>query len=358
MVRISDSPFPRANRWTVIEVNVRLSEMEQPSGRGPKLGWRMASMGKIKAYRVDVLGAGDQVVASQEFVNGPTNGPDALFTLQTPAGTQVLTRLKTHEGGCWVVARSNNVVPFETDLAVGRDAQIPAAQGGYRVRISELPPDRWREAAFLEFRPPTVTVISEGDGYRVTVTPNQQDATFTVVVGDGPTKDAKLPSMPFPAARGFTRGSWLLTAAQGATAGRRIRLGIRGAGRTAVVTLPPAGEQLTVEPSQFERRAPAMRASSVSERPTPSSPRNRRKGPMWSTNSRFDTRPRFSGPGGVADPAEVERESAAAGWTVEAHHRFSVPSRSVPELALEQALVATRRNTSDQAERREGGGHA
>jgi hypothetical protein len=212
----------------------------------------------IKAFRVDVLDQAGTVVKTQELLNGPTNNADALVDHSYGQNQLIRTRLKSHAGTCHVKVRHGNGIVFEADAFVGTDLAIPAANTPgqqFRVRISELPKDRWREAASIPFNPPRVVITSNGANYTVTVIPNQQDATFTAVVGTG-TKPVKLPSMPFPSSLGFKQATLVITPQHGATPGAQLRLGIRGAGRGAKIKLPPAGQSVTVEPDQFKLLAP------------------------------------------------------------------------------------------------------
>jgi hypothetical protein len=210
----------------------------------------MTDLLPIKAFRVEVLDHAGGVVKQQELVGGPSNKEDALVTYSIPGHGTLTSRLKGHDGKSLVRFRPQAGALIEADAVCGRDLAMNTPAGQFRVRISELPKERWTWVEVYPFRPPHVRIEAVQGGYKFTFTPDEQDATFTVSPADK-TKPVSLPSVPFPSVMGFTSASMLVSTAEGASAGVDMRLGIRGSGRECVVPLPANGNVLDVVPAQF-----------------------------------------------------------------------------------------------------------
>lgn len=216
-------------------------------------------MPKIPAFQVRITDTSTgSVVVDKKLTEGPTNDERSLVEHTYGADWErVRVRHKTDEGDMKVVFRwlhGGNYQTIEKDCKIDAPAEVAKPNGArFRIDVMAVPESEWKTFDALDFKPPKVTIVGDGNGWHITFEPQQKPCVCTVAV-DGQTKPEGLPSIPFTSSMPQTTATLYLKNGEfGAADDAIVRLGVRGAGLGVRVKLPKGTGSVDVAPDTFDR---------------------------------------------------------------------------------------------------------
>jgi hypothetical protein len=213
---------------------------------------------KIPAFHVKITNTQTgAVVVDKTLADGPTD--DARSLVEHTYGAdweRVRVRQKTFAGDAKVIFRyqgAAGLVTQELDAKPGTPVDVQKPNGArFRVDVLTVDEAQWKTGVALAFKPPKVSIVGDGKGWRVTFEPQQRPCVCTIAPEVG-IKPAGLPIVPFTQGSGHTSASLYVTKGEfGFDDGALVRLGVRGTGMSVRVKLPSGTSAIDVAPETFE----------------------------------------------------------------------------------------------------------